>query len=282
MTDPLDAIRAQINDDADAIRWACILEATAPKVGNVHPTCSFEDLCYQDFVVAAYQTAKHLTRQDVPLSRRMFDAVHQCRHATSTNVNLGIVLLLGPLVAAPSHETDAIAAVLSSFTPQDGRIILDAIRIAGAGGLGDSDSMDVAVESNQGVDVLAAMTLAKSYDRIALQYAENFADLLRNVVPVVERNIRQKGDLLSGVSEAHLEILSAKVDTLIARKCGMDVAADVRKRAQAVDRNDAQSIADFDRFLRSRGNRLNPGTTADLIAVALFVLFCRPLTSESS
>ena len=36
--------------------------------------------------------------------------------------------------------------------------------------------------------------------------------------------------------------------------------------------DDPESVADFDRLLRSNGNRLNPGTTADLIAASLFVL----------
>ena len=33
----------------------------------------------------------------------------------------------------------------------------------------------------------------------------------------------------------------------------------------------AESLKEFDRFLRVNGNRLNPGTTADLVTATLFV-----------
>jgi triphosphoribosyl-dephospho-CoA synthase len=38
------------------------------------------------------------------------------------------------------------------------------------------------------------------------------------------------------------------------------------------DQGHEQALADFDFWLRSDGHRRNPGTTADLIAAALFVL----------
>ena len=65
---------------------------------------------------------------------------------------------------------------------------------------------------------------------------------------------------------------------MIVRKCGADVAKEAGRRAQraleAADDEDAYlaALADLDFWLRSDGHRRNPGTTADLLAAALFVL----------
>jgi triphosphoribosyl-dephospho-CoA synthase len=67
-------------------------------------------------------------------------------------------------------------------------------------------------------------------------------------------------------------------DTLIARKAGAEAAAAVAERAKVVvragglgTRRGLAAARRLDRDLRRDGNRLNPGTSADLIAAALFV-----------
>ncbi len=100
MVDPLDLIRNAIDSPADAVRWACLLEATAPKPGNVYPGRSFGDLQYLDFVAAAEIAVSAFSLTDHPISQRMLSAVELSVAQSRTNVNLGIVLLLGPLVAA--------------------------------------------------------------------------------------------------------------------------------------------------------------------------------------
>ena len=67
-------------------------------------------------------------------------------------------------------------------------------------------------------------------------------------------------------------------DSLIARKCGAGaVAAGFAagrarccEAGQPGDENYYAALADFDFWLRADGHRRNPGTTADLIAAALF------------
>ena len=66
-------------------------------------------------------------------------------------------------------------------------------------------------------------------------------------------------------------------DSLIARKNGPAVAEDVRQRVVTVQKlggletpaGRAAGVA-LDRYLRSDGNKLNPGTTADLVTACLF------------
>lgn len=288
MADPLDLLRSQIHSPADAVRWACLLEATAPKPGNVYPGRSFRDLEYQDFVAAAEIAASAFSQTDLPISQRMLSAVDSVVTQSGTNVNLGIVLLLGPLVAADEsmtsdkvghreeqHWAAAIAKVLSEFDGADGKNIFQAINNASAGGLGDVDSMDVR-ESHAQVEIVEAMTLAADRDLIARQYATGFMDLIERIVPLVAASIRRRGDLLGGIVQAQLRMLASEPDSLIARKNGLEVAVSVQKRAQNVDWDDLASISKFDDSLRNGTHDLNPGTTADLIAAALYMLLRTP------
>ena len=86
-------------------------------------------------------------------------------------------------------------------------------------------------------------------------------------------------DLLQGIVHAQIRLLADEPDTLIARKFGDAVARDVSARAR-IDPTDAEAVQALDRFLRGdnpyRLSRINPGTTADLIAAALYVLLREP------
>ena len=85
-------------------------------------------------------------------------------------------------------------------------------------------------------------------------------------------------DLLDAIAHAHLELVAAVPDTLIARKMGRAAAEAVSARAQQVlarggwhSRAGRAAAGGLDRWLRRDGNRLNPGTSADLMAASLFV-----------
>jgi triphosphoribosyl-dephospho-CoA synthase len=288
MADPLDSIRRLAPTATEGVRWACVLEATAPKAGNVYPGRSFQNLTYQNFVAAAEIAAKQLGCAGTRISVRMLSTVQETASLTKTNVNLGIVLLLGPLVAADetlianntvkrsdAAWTASIADVLGRFDGTDGQNIYRTIDVATAGGLGSVESMDVRQHTDQ-IDILRAMTLAQPYDRIARQYAGGFTDLIETIVPVVWQSMVHVGDVLTGISRAHVQLLMQEPDSLIARKNGGEVALSVQQRAKQVDLDNPKSVARFDESLRSSGHKLNPGTTADLIAAALFILLRTP------
>jgi triphosphoribosyl-dephospho-CoA synthase len=90
--------------------------------------------------------------------------------------------------------------------------------------------------------------------------------------------MRRFGCVEAAVIHCQLAWLVAFPDSLISRKCGPAVAADVQQRATAVVAAGGLETAEgraagvaLDRHLRSDGNRLNPGTTADLVTACLFV-----------
>lgn len=291
MIKTLEIVRRQCSRPADAVRWACLLEATAPKPGNVFPGHDFDDLVYADFVRAAEIAADAFEQTSNPFSIAVLEATTQIAQQLGTNVNLGILLLIGPLIQADCHHADCHGTstrlrraefrelakqALAGMTADDSRRLYQAINAANPGGMGKSDTMDLAGPAPE--DFVAAMASAASRDRIAGNYADGLADLFQNIIPVLETCISQQQDLLAGIVAAHLQLLAAEPDSLIKRKFGPEVANQVQQQAD-FDHHDPERRDALARFLDAgsmdlQGNpaRLNPGTTADLIAAALFVL----------
>jgi triphosphoribosyl-dephospho-CoA synthase len=245
---------------------ACILEATAPKAGNVHRSA--------DFAIAPAIDAA----PGVEIGRTVYEAMTATRRLVTTNTNLGIVLLFAPLAAVPQDEpltTSSVRNVLSRLTADDCRLVYEAIRLAQPGGLGTVEDMDVAEAPPS--ELLAAMRAAADRDLVARQYAEDFRLVLDEALPHIEAGRSRGWSLTEAIIHAHLSLLAHYEDSLIARKCGRETAQKVSLLASKVlaagasgDESYYDALADLDFWLRADGHRRNPGATADLIAAALF------------
>ena len=267
---------------AEAIRLACVLEASAAKPGNVHPRAAFPDLTFEDFVRSAGVIAPVLAHTlDRGVGRTIFQAIEATRAVVASNTNLGIVLLLAPLAAVPRDRPlrDGIGDVLGRLSRDDAAWVYRAIRLAQPGGLGTTASEDVAHEPTG--TLLEVMTLAAERDGVAAQYANGFAWVLQEGAPFlasIGRDFAQHWE--AAIIELQLRLMAEHPDTLIARKCGAEVAQEAARRARhclqelarlplASDQR-TECLIDFDHWLRADGHRRNPGTTADLVAACLF------------
>ncbi len=168
--------------------------------------------------------------------------------------------------------------VLSRLTADDARDFYEAIRLAKPGGLGRVDQGDVHA-SEVPADLLAAMRLAAERDLVARQYAENFRQIFEFVIPALTAAVAELGSVETAIVHAQLRVMQAFPDSLIARKCGPEVAMRSAAWAGQVLNSGPpgsepyyQLLGDFDFWLRSDGHRRNPGTTADLLAAGLFAL----------
>jgi len=80
---------------------ACILEASAPKPGNVSPGRPFADLRYEDFITSAIAIGRAFEQAGAqPVGRTVRAAIESTLAWAPSNTNLGIVLLLAPLARA--------------------------------------------------------------------------------------------------------------------------------------------------------------------------------------
>jgi triphosphoribosyl-dephospho-CoA synthase len=277
---------------AGRAQFACVLEASAPKPGNVSPGRPFTDVRYEDFVVSAEAIARPLEGAGRrPLGETIFMAVEATAARTRANTNLGIVLLLAPLAQAairllespiPSERGDRlrnlrteVGRVLRDTTVEDAKRAYRAIRLADPGGLGNAEEQDVATEPT--ITLLEAMRLAAERDGIAREWTTTYETTFERGVPAL-LNARADGLALSdAIVETYLMLLAARPDTHIVRRGGEALAHRVsRLAADALAaggvRTEAgrQSIEAMDAALRDPRNLANPGTTADLTAATLF------------
>lgn len=263
------------------VSLACAWEATAPKPGNVYRGADFEDLTYVDFLTSAAIVGPVLeTAATTGVGATVLEAVGRTRAVVATNTNLGMLLLLTPLAAVPAEKplTSGIQGVLDSLSQDDAEHVYEAIRVAQPGGLGKVDEADVTAGDAPQISLVEAMQLAADRDLVARQYTNNFQqvfELADSINNAVDRN----GSLSDAIVHAFLQLLADHPDSLIARKCGREVAKEVSAQAAQVlsrgvpgESNYEQAVREFDFSLRTDGHRRNPGTSADLIAAALFVL----------
>jgi triphosphoribosyl-dephospho-CoA synthase len=267
---------------AAAAQLACLLEVSAPKPGNVSPARHFHDTRYEDFLASAVAIGPALAGAGIyPLGTTIRSAVEATLRWTTSNTNLGIVLLLAPLARAALRKggalRDRLRAVLAETTVSDAAEVYAAIRRVRPGGLGHTQAEDVAAAPS--VTLTEAMALAAERDAIAREYVTDFALTFNTGVPAVVSARRDGLTWSDTVVDAYLAILAAVPDTHIARKLGAVEAAAISRQASEVrslggtrssEGRHALELLDAD--LRDPRNRRNPGTTADLTCAAVFVV----------
>jgi triphosphoribosyl-dephospho-CoA synthase len=273
----------QAAEVAAAAQLACLLEASAPKPGNVSPFASFRDTTYEDFLASAAAIGPALALAgEQPLGATIRAAVEATARWAPSNTNLGLVLLLAPLARAalrPGRKRlrEQLAATLAETTVADAREAYMAIRSAAPGGLGRASEQDVA--DTPTISLRDAMVLARDRDGIAREYATDFETTFTIGAPGLRRARSDGLAWRDAIVEAYLTLLAGSPDTHIARKLGTDAAVTIQRRARTV--LDAGGIrttagrdaaAALDRELRDDANTLNPGTTADLTGAAIYTV----------
>jgi triphosphoribosyl-dephospho-CoA synthase len=248
-------------------------------VGNVHRGADFADLTFSDFALSAVAIAPAMDAAPaVGIGRTVLSAIEATRSIIGTNSNLGMVLLIAPLAAVPRDQPlspQAVRSQLQRMQADDAGRVYEAIRIAQPGGLGKVTTMDVADAPPS--DLLAAMQAAADRDMVAREYVSDFRGVLFDVLPALVSARDLGWSLSDAIVHTHLQLIAKHGDSLIARKVGLETsqqAAILAGQALAAGAPGSpayyDALADFDFWLRSDGNRRNPGATADLIAAAVF------------
>lgn len=265
-----------------AAALACSLEAAAPKVGNVHRGADFADLSLYDFLLSAQLLGDAVDRHAFgSIGELVRESVAATRAQLRSNSNLGIALLFAPIVKAYREgelSSCAVLDVIEASTERDCQLIYDAIKIAQPGGLGEASEHDVA-KSAAPEHILEAMNAARERDLIARQYCSGFADLFDFAVPNLVAESARYGSLVRAIISTHLRLMARLGDSLVERKCGLEIAGQLQTRAAAIVETietvgwtqSESLLGDFDFWLRSDSNRRNPGATADLIAATLLI-----------
>lgn len=261
---------------------ACIMEVLAPKPGNVYPGASwnFSDLTVSDFLKSASAIRPVFDQSNqLGVGEVVLESVKATRTQVNTNTNLGQLLLLAPLAVALARHgrivTSEVQEIIQQTSVKDSILVYEAIRLASPGGMGrrqDEDIYNIPTKP-----LWEVMRMARSDDAIAEEYAGGFQKVFHVGQSALMKAICAGETWRNAIVDCHISLLSLG-DTLIRRKAGAEAERIVAQRARGVLQLKgnpfafASELKSFDAFLRTSGNRLNPGTTADLVTAVVFVM----------
>lgn len=210
------------------------------------------------------------------------------------NVLLGHILLLAPLAGAAAiclkankrtfkDFTMNLKKIINDSTIEDTIYLYEAIRFCKPGGLGKINKYDI--NDDQSLNQIRAdkitlkkiFEMSKSYDQISDEYATGFNIILNDGLPYFQEKFKQYNDINIATVNTYLYLLSTHLDTLLIRKSGKLVAEFVSNSALKILNQGGVSsekglklALKLDRALQKEKGKLNPGTTADLLAGVIF------------
>lgn len=213
------------------------------------------------------------------------------------NTLLGTVILLSPVAAAagmalaekrefPLSELRCyVEFVVEATTPTDAVAVYDAINLANPNGLIDkAPSLDVDDPDSkrrimkEDISLHDVFRISASYDSISREWVENYPLTFDTGYPYFARQLEETGSLNTAIVHTFLRILSTTPDTLVARKAGLAKAREISEKAREVlslggltTPTGRNAISSLDAKLRTQANKLNPGTTADIITAVLAI-----------
>jgi len=287
---------------------AMAYEVTAThKPGNVDRCHDYPDTTMQHFLSSAigvYPAFEHAAAGG-KIGECIYQAVEESmKWHKGGNTHFGAFLLLIPLISAAGKMgvgmEDIINSKLSDFSlflpllretaaglvqhtdTEDAVNLYRAFNIGGVKvadlskravtglDVNSPDSVDVIVEN--GVTLFDLMQISQGYDTIAKEWVDGFK-LCFSTADSIASSMKDMS-FNDAISFAFLRLLASRPDTFIQTKFDHDTAVMVSRKASVVldefiDGN-REHLKEFDLYLL--GCNMNPGTTADIVIAALFIL----------
>jgi len=265
---------------------ALLLEVTGtPKPGNVDREREYDDLRFEHFMAGAVGARPGLDRAAAgeSLGPAFEAAVEGMAGQSAGNTQFGALLTLTPLAAAANDgrlSPSGVDAVVRETTVEDAAAFYRAfehVDVAVDDPPDGLEPLDVRRGSDaipelraRGLTLFDVMESSADVDGVAAEWVSSF----ERVFEASEWLLDGSGPVADRASDVFLELLAAEMDTFIVTRQNHETAAEVQRRAQAVldGEEDATDLAE--EFVE---RDINPGTTADIVAGALFVALERGL-----
>lgn len=253
---------------AEDAETALLLEAGTRKPGNVGPARDFEDTTFHQFLVGAVGARRgfEAAEQGANVGDAFLRGVRGASTHTGGNTQFGALLLLVPLVAAEARESVSVVEdIVEETTPEDAARFYEAFDHADVY-VGDTDyEYDVRdTEARErvvedGVTLYEVMEASAERDAVAREWTDGFERTFR----AANRLVARQDGTREAVRATYIELLREEPDTLVAERRGEKKAREVTRMAREL------TSEELDERLADEG--INPGTTADITAAAVFV-----------
>ncbi|WP_456373337.1 triphosphoribosyl-dephospho-CoA synthase [Methanocaldococcus sp.] len=275
-------------DIMKASQIACCLEVSSFKPGNVHRNRDYRDIKYHHFInsgIAFGNVVYEASQDDKNVGLYIKKAVIESRKWSPTNANLGIIMLHIPIAMASGKLDNFnknklkknLKKIAENTTVEDAINVYDAINIAMAYVDKPKKGPDVSSKDakreliENGLTLLDVYKISAEWDNISKEWVDNFKISFEGY-ELLKKYYKELNNINLAVTKTFLNILAEYPDTLIARKKGFETALKVSKMAKDVLKNfNEEKVKEFDNYLSKEENKLNPGTTADLIASSLMI-----------
>jgi triphosphoribosyl-dephospho-CoA synthase len=269
-----------MRDAAENGQLALLLEVSGtPKPGNVDRHRDYDDLRFEHFLAGAVGSLRGLrmAADGAAVGRAFERAVAGMAEQSGGNTQFGALLMLTPLVRAAATErlsSEGTTAVVEATTVDDACDFyraFDHVDVAVDDLPDDADALDVrrgsdAVETlrERGTTLYDVMERSASVDGVAAEWTSGF----ERSFEAAEWLLEDDGPIYRRASRAFIRLLAEQPDTFVVTRNGEAAAEEATERARAVldGSEDAEELAE-----EFRDRDINPGTTADLTAAALFV-----------
>jgi triphosphoribosyl-dephospho-CoA synthase len=266
---------------------ALLLEVTGtPKPGNVDRNHDYPELRFEHFLAGAVGALPGLERAadpDEPPGRAFERAVEGMSHQTAGNTQFGALLMLVPLVRAVSAgalSPEGVSAVVAGTTVEDSVAFYRAFEHVDVAvddppeGLDDLDvrrgSEAAPTLRERGLTLADVMELSADVDGVAAEWVAGFP----RTFAAADRLSELEGPVADRAARVFLELLAEEPDTFVETRADRETAEEATRRARAALAGEEDPAALADEFVE---RDINPGTTADLTAAALFVALERGL-----
>ena len=253
-----------------------------PKPGNIDRRHDYADTKYEDFLAAAIGVFPVLEKacHRSGVGELILAASEECvSWQPGGNTHFGAYILLFPLIKAACAGTGDMQSeaihVVRDTTVEDAVDFYRAFSMVQVK-MKDSEALDVSDASSldeirrRGLTLFDIMEISSKNDIVAREWTNGFARSFKAAELLQER--RDSGTLNDAIVLTYLDLLADEPDTLVAKKYDMDralyvqgLAIDVLERRMTLDELS-------NRLYREK---INPGSTADIIIAGIFIALLR-------
>lgn len=271
---------------ADNAELALLLEVSGtPKPGNVDREREYPELLFEQFLAGAVgaRSGFELAAEGGRVGRAFERAVAGMAEQRAGNTQFGAILAVTPLVAASARDAldrTGVQAVIDATTVADSADFFrafDHVEVAVREPPAGMEALDVrrgsdcvpAVEE-RGITLGELLERSAAVDGVAAELSGGFPRTFEGAATLLDG----RGSVTERASQLYIDLLASEPDTFVITHHDRETALEVRDRARAVRAGEADPAAFAEELIE---RRINPGTTADVVAAALFVALERGL-----